>query len=56
MRAHPGTDLGVETTEVLGQRRLLRWAVPGTAHLLTFWGFTMGGLDDSTGRQAAASA
>jgi hypothetical protein len=37
----PGTDLGVETTEVLGQRKLLKWAVPGTAHFLTFWGFTI---------------
>jgi Fe-S oxidoreductase len=41
VRAHPRTDLGVETAEVLGQLRLLRWAVPGTAHLLTFWGFTI---------------
>jgi Fe-S oxidoreductase len=41
VRAHPGTDLGTETTEVLGQRRLLKWTVPGTAHFLTFWGFTI---------------
>ena len=41
VRAHPGTDLGVETTEVLGQRKLLKWTVPGTAHFLTFWGFTI---------------
>src|SRR6516164_7733378 len=41
VRAHPGTDVGVETSEVLGQRKLLRWAVPGTAHFLTFWGFTI---------------
>ena len=41
VRAHPGTDLGVETAEVLGQRRLLRWTVPGVAHFLTFWGFTI---------------
>jgi Fe-S oxidoreductase len=41
VRAHPGTDLGVETAEVLGQRKLLKWTVPGTAHFLTFWGFTI---------------
>ena len=41
VRAHPGTDLGAETSEVLGQRKLLQWTVPGTAHFLTFWGFTI---------------
>ena len=41
VRAHPGTDVGVETSEVLGQRKLLKWTVPGTAHFLTFWGFTI---------------
>ena len=41
VRAHPGTDLGVETSEVLGQRKLLKWTVPGVAHFLTFWGFTI---------------
>jgi Fe-S oxidoreductase len=41
VRTHPGTDLGVETTEVLGQRKLLKWTVPGAAHFLTFWGFTI---------------
>jgi len=25
--------------EVLGQRKLLKWSVPGVAHFLTFWGF-----------------
>ena len=40
VRAHPGTDLEVEATEVLGQRRLLQWTVPGVAHALTFWGFS----------------
>ena len=28
-----------ELSEVLGQRRLLRWSIPGVAHFLTFWGF-----------------
>jgi len=31
----------VEVAEVGGQRRLLRWAVPGLAHAFTFWGFTV---------------
>jgi Fe-S oxidoreductase len=39
VRRHPGRDVGTETTEVIGQRKLLRWTVPGTAHALTFWGF-----------------
>jgi Fe-S oxidoreductase len=30
-----------EVTEVIGQRRLLAWAVPGIAHAFTFWGFTL---------------
>ena len=41
MRAHPGTDLGAETSEVLGQRKLLQWTVPGVAHFLTLSGFTL---------------
>jgi Fe-S oxidoreductase len=27
--------------EVLGQRRLLQWTVPGVAHFVTFWGFIL---------------
>jgi Fe-S oxidoreductase len=30
-----------ELAEVGGQRRLLRWTVPGLAHAFTFWGFTV---------------
>ena len=41
VREHPGADVGTEATEVLGQRKLLKWSVPGTAHALTFWGFTI---------------
>jgi Fe-S oxidoreductase len=41
VRAHPGGDVGIEASEVIGQRKLLRWSVPGTAHALTFWGFTI---------------
>jgi Fe-S oxidoreductase len=39
VRQHPGRDVGVEATEVIGQRKLLQWSVPGVAHALTFWGF-----------------
>ena len=31
----------VELEEVVGQRRLLKWTVPGLAHAFTFWGFTV---------------
>src|ERR1700761_5278587 len=39
VREHPGTDLEVQATEVIGQRKLLKWTVPGAAHAATFWGF-----------------
>jgi len=29
----------IELQEVVGQRRLLRWTLPGAAHAFTFWGF-----------------
>jgi Fe-S oxidoreductase len=41
VRGHPGRDVAAEATEVLGQRKLLKWTVPGVAHALTFWGFTV---------------
>jgi Fe-S oxidoreductase len=41
VRSHPGRDAAVEATEVIGQRKLLKWTVPGVAHALTFWGFTV---------------
>jgi Fe-S oxidoreductase len=31
--------VAAELAEVLGQRKLLKWSVPGVAHFLTFWGF-----------------
>ena len=46
----PGRTRGVaarlraEVTEVLGQRKLLTWTVPGVAHVLAFWGFLVLGL------------
>ena len=38
-REHPARDAEVQATEVFGQRKLLRWTVPGVAHFVTFWGF-----------------
>ena len=38
-REHPGTDAEAQLTEVVGQRKLLKWSVPGAAHAATFWGF-----------------
>jgi Fe-S oxidoreductase len=49
-RPAPGRWDGIEKrlqaqlVEVFGQRRLLRWSVPGVAHFLTFWGFIVLGL------------
>jgi Fe-S oxidoreductase/TM2 domain-containing membrane protein YozV len=34
-----GARLRTQLVEVFGQRRLLRWTIPGLAHLFTFWGF-----------------
>ena len=39
VRAHLGRDLTTQATEVIGQRKLLKWSVPGAAHAATFWGF-----------------
>ncbi|HTW11202.1 MAG TPA: heterodisulfide reductase-related iron-sulfur binding cluster [Solirubrobacteraceae bacterium] len=38
-REHVPTEAKTQLTEVLGQRKLLKWSVPGAAHALTFWGF-----------------
>jgi Fe-S oxidoreductase len=38
-KTHAGTDLRTQLTEVFGQRKLLKWSVPGAAHAATFWGF-----------------
>ena len=34
-----GTRVWTQITEVFGQRRLLKWSIPGLAHFLTMWGF-----------------
>ncbi len=39
VRRHPGSDVETQLTEVVGQRKLLQWTVPGAAHAATFWGF-----------------
>jgi Fe-S oxidoreductase len=39
VRRHPGRDVETQAAEVIGQRKLLQWSVPGVAHALTFWGF-----------------
>jgi Fe-S oxidoreductase len=36
-----GAVTEVEVVEVAGQRKLLRWTVPGVAHFFTMWGFTI---------------
>ena len=33
-----------QVEEVLGQRKLLRWTIPGLAHFFAFWGFLVLGL------------
>ncbi len=39
-----GVRIQGEIVEVLGQRKLLKWSVPGLAHFVTFWGFLVLGL------------
>ena len=36
-----GERLRAQVVEVFGQRKLLRWSVPGLAHLFTFWAFVI---------------
>jgi Fe-S oxidoreductase len=36
-----GTRLWAVLTEVFGQRKLLKWSVPGAAHFAVFWGFVI---------------
>jgi Fe-S oxidoreductase len=40
----PRAAVESEATEVLGQRKLLKWTVPGLAHFFAFWGFIVLGL------------
>ena len=34
-----GTRIWTQIIEVFGQRRLLKWSIPGLAHFFTMWGF-----------------
>src|SRR6201998_2244295 len=34
-----GIRVWTQIAEVLGQRRLLKWSIPGLAHFFTMWGF-----------------
>src|SRR5947209_14611163 len=34
-----GSRIGAELAEVFGQRKLLKWSLPGLAHFFTMWGF-----------------
>jgi Fe-S oxidoreductase len=36
-----GARVAAHLAEVFGQRKLLKWSVPGVAHLFTFWGFVI---------------
>jgi len=38
-REHLPGDVRTQLTEVFGQRKLLKWSVPGAAHAAVFWGF-----------------
>ena len=34
-----GTRVWTQIAEVFGQRKLLKWSIPGLAHFFTMWGF-----------------
>jgi Fe-S oxidoreductase len=36
-----GVRVATDAEEVLGQKKLLMWSVPGLAHFFTFWGFVI---------------
>jgi Fe-S oxidoreductase len=38
---HLGKRLFAQVKEVFGQRKLLKWSIPGAAHAFTFWGFVI---------------
>lgn len=42
--SHIGRRAELEGTQVLGQKKLLQWVVPGTAHVFAFWGFIVLGI------------
>ena len=40
----PGARIGAEATQVFGQKKLLKWTIPGIAHVFAFWGFVILGI------------
>ena len=40
-KKHLGQDVKAQLTEVFGQRKLLKWSVPGLAHFFVFWAFVI---------------
>ena len=34
-----GRAVGTQVVEVFGQKKLLKWTIPGTAHFFVFWAF-----------------
>ncbi|MCV7028452.1 (Fe-S)-binding protein [Mycobacterium sherrisii] len=36
---HIGSRIWAQVSEVFGQRKLLKWSIPGLAHFFTMWGF-----------------
>src|SRR6266516_3347467 len=41
VRQNVGRDLGVQLSEVFGQRKLLKWSIPGLAHFFVLWAFVL---------------
>src|SRR4051794_39652671 len=39
VRTHLGQAIKSQVVEVFGQRKLLKWSVPGAAHFFVFWAF-----------------
>jgi len=42
--SHVGKRAELEGTQVLAQKKLLQWAIPGVAHVFAFWGFLVLGI------------
>jgi hypothetical protein len=38
-KANVGEDVKLQAVEVFGQRKLLKWTVPGLAHFFVMWAF-----------------
>lgn len=42
--SHVGKRAELEGSQVLAQKKLLQWAIPGVAHVFAFWGFLVLGI------------